>query len=461
MKNEKQKKIQDVGLLQQKSERRMSNTNRTTPQLNKSDGTIRYFSMFSGVGGFELGFGRVTEELCKDDKSIPNTNESNGRGRRTYTCIGFSEIDKYSSELLKQKFPTIKNYGDATKIDPHQLPEFDMLCGGFPCQAFSLAGKRRGFKDTRGTLFFDIARIVEVKRPKIILLENVKGLLNHEKGKTFRTIIQTISELGYEVQWMVLNSKFFGVPQNRERVFIVASIRGEPRPEILPFRQISSEVTKVREQVSSTICAGYYKTPRDQTYINQKEGKEEWLMQLNQPTISVENVEKISPLKKMPMSVVQPAQLVNLNRGKKPYDPNNREMKIKVREDETSYTVKSATHEFMVAVHNMQPRNPNRPALTKICPCGSKKLYQNCHGVPAGSGHLSRADTSYCLDGANTNAVEFNNMKIRKLTPVECCRLQGFPDDWTEGFSDTQRYKMMGNAVTVNVVKAIAERLEL
>ncbi len=171
--------------------------------------------MFTGVGGFELGIGNLAK------------------------CIGFSEIDKFSSELLKSKWPEIKNYGDARKINPNKLPDFDMLCGGFPCQAFSIAGKRKGLEDTRGTLFFEIARIVKVKRPKYLFLENVKGLLSHETGetKTFKIIGDSLEELGYEFQWMVLNSKFFGVPQNRERVFIIGNLREECRSEILPFRE--------------------------------------------------------------------------------------------------------------------------------------------------------------------------------------------------------------------------------
>lgn len=161
---------------------------------------MRYFSMFTGIGGFEYGIQKVLSNA---------------------ECVGYSEIDKYAIQTYERHFPEHKNYGDATKIKADELPDFDMLCGGFPCQAFSIAGKRRGFEDTRGTLFFDVARIIEVKRPKIVFLENVKGLLNHNKGETFRVIIQTLSELGYDVQWMVLNSKFFGVPQNRERVFII------------------------------------------------------------------------------------------------------------------------------------------------------------------------------------------------------------------------------------------------
>ncbi len=198
----------------------------------------------------------------------PTLPQAMGKGGGTHSndsrfkCVGFSENDKYASELLAKKWPAIKNWGDCTKINPNELPDFDMLCGGFPCQAFSIAGKRRGFEDTRGTLFFEITRIVKAKRPKIVFLENVKGLLNHDKGKTFRTIIQTLSELGYDVQWMVLNSKFFGVPQNRERVFIIGSLRGTSRPEILPFGNNFKESCKKSEKRLELEYDGDYQSKR-------------------------------------------------------------------------------------------------------------------------------------------------------------------------------------------------------
>jgi len=206
---------------------------------------IKYFSMFTGVGGFELGIensssnkGKTRSPQCiqskgdssnckgnaresNKDNTKRHYNERNKTSSITYECVGFSEIDKYANQLLAKRFPNIPNFGDCTKIEADKLPDFDMLCGGFPCQSFSIAGKRKGFNDTRGTMFFEVARILKVKRPKIVLLENVKGLLSHEKGKTFSVILETLDELGYETQWMVLNSKFFGVPQNRERVFII------------------------------------------------------------------------------------------------------------------------------------------------------------------------------------------------------------------------------------------------
>ncbi len=349
---------------------------------------IRYFSMFTGIGGFERGFERASDKVSdgireREEghgesetpiKSLQESNEStqhsrdspsiNGRQKK-FRCIGMSEFDKYSSQVLKHRFPNITNWGDCTKINPRELPDFDMLCGGFPCQAFSIAGKRRGFEDTRGTMFFEIARILEVKRPKIILLENVKGLLNHNKGETFRVILQTLDELGYEIQWMVLNSKFFGVPQNRERVLIVGNLRGTSRSEILPFRQTSDE-------------------------SNKGNSEEQNASSLQHPGHSGGNYKGMNMVK-------------------------------------TRYPLR------------FQGRNQ-----------------RNMEG-----------DYSFTVDSCHTGGIK-EGTSIRRLTPVECCRLQGFPDDWNgwgiddKGnkvkMSDTQRYKQMGNAVTTNVIAAIGSQ---
>ena len=173
--------------------------------------------MFSGIGGFEIGLGKENE------------------------CIGFSEIDKYTIKVYLSHFPTHKNFGDARRIVPEELPDFDLLCGGFPCQAFSIAGKRGGFEDTRGTLFHEIARIARVKRPQLLFLENVKGLLSHDKGRTFGTILSTFSDMGYFLEWQILNSKNFGVPQNRERVFIIGHLGTEGGRAVFPLRSTDEE----------------------------------------------------------------------------------------------------------------------------------------------------------------------------------------------------------------------------
>lgn len=290
--------------------------------------------MFSGIGGFELGIKKV---LSQDHN----------------TCVGYSEINKYAIQVYQQHFPNHKNYGDCTSINTDTLPEFDLLVGGFPCQAFSVAGKRKGFDDTRGTLFFEIARILRDKRPRNFILENVKGLLSHDGGKTFQTIIGVLSDIGYFVEWQVLNSKDFGVPQNRERVFIVGHLGGYGGRKIFPLGQNSEKNN--RQITSTTIDSNYFK--------------------------GIDN-------------------------------------------------------------------HGQRTMIAQRCPL--KFLDRNQRNI--------EGDYSYTVDSMNTGGVRTGE-RIRRLTPKECERLQGFPDDWTAALSDTQRYKCAGNAVTVNVVEAIVKEL--
>lgn len=183
--------------------------------------TLKYLSLFSGIGGFELGLEQSKYE---------------------FECIGASEIDKYAKSIYFRHFPRHKDLGNASEIDPSELQDFELLVAGFPCQAFSLAGHRRGFDDTRGTLFFEIARILKEKKPRYLLLENVKGLLSHNKGRTFKKILGVLSELGYDVEWEVLNSKSFSVPQNRERVYFKGYFRAKCGGEILSQKRDSGEI---------------------------------------------------------------------------------------------------------------------------------------------------------------------------------------------------------------------------
>ena len=164
--------------------------------------------MFAGIGGFRAGLTRAGG----------------------FRCVGHCEIDKHADASYRaiHDVREEERYDpDARTIHPNDLPDFDLLCGGFPCQAFSLAGRRKGFADARGTLFFEIARLAEAKRPSYLLLENVPGLLSHDGGRTFAAILTTLSDLGYHVEWTVLNSKHFGVPQSRKRVFLICYL--DPR----------------------------------------------------------------------------------------------------------------------------------------------------------------------------------------------------------------------------------------
>ena len=182
--------------------------------------TIHYIDMFAGMGGFREGLTRAGN----------------------FVCIGHCEIDKYADRSYRALFDTEGEWfiDDARKADPDTMPDFELLCGGFPCQAFSLAGNRRGFGDPRGTLFFELARLAEARKPRYLLFENVPGLLSHDGGRTFATILHTLDRLGYGVEWQVLNSKDFGVPQSRRRVYLVGYLDERCRGKILKCSCTSS-----------------------------------------------------------------------------------------------------------------------------------------------------------------------------------------------------------------------------
>ena len=176
---------------------------------------IPFIDLCSGIGGFHFG--------------LVNTGH--------YRCVGHAEIDKNTEKAYNAIYGEEGglNYGDLRTINPRELPHFDLLCGGFPCQSFSVAGRRLGFRDTRGTVFFEIARILAEKRPPFLLLENVLGLLSHDSGRTLNTIFSALVEMGYNLEWMVLNSKYFGVPQQRRRLYIVGYLDPRCAGKVFPL----------------------------------------------------------------------------------------------------------------------------------------------------------------------------------------------------------------------------------
>ena len=178
-----------------------------------------------------------------------------------HECIGSCEIDNNARETYKKGFGHYPEYNDATKLDPKELPDFDCLCAGFPCQSFSVAGKRRGFADTRGTLFFEIIRIAREKQPSVLFLENVRGLLSHDKGHTFETVLSALDEVGYDAEWQVINGKYF-LPQNRERAFIIGHLRKKYTSQIFPLEgeggedhSKDNEESGSRKGISPEICS--------------------------------------------------------------------------------------------------------------------------------------------------------------------------------------------------------------
>jgi len=205
--------------------------------------TLKAIDLFAGIGGIRLGFTQAFGENIE--------------------FVFSSEIDKYACQTYATNFGDIP-HGDITQIDEKDIPKHDIILAGFPCQAFSIAGKRLGFEDTRGTLFFDVARIIKYHKPKVVFLENVKGLLNHDKGNTFKVMKEVLEELGYKVYAEVLNAKDFGVPQNRERVYIVgfldSSIEFEfpaPLSKQVKVGDILDECVDEKYTISDRLWAGH------------------------------------------------------------------------------------------------------------------------------------------------------------------------------------------------------------
>ena len=200
---------------------------------------MKYLSLFTGIGGFELGIqyaytrlaqqGGQADTLSGRQETLNSTGVGDTQDERTVhgtnptepICIGYSEIDKYACSIYQRHFPGHHNYGDITLINEKELPEFDLLVGGVPCQSWSIAGKRGGFEDERGNMWFQYAKILRAKQPKYFVAENVKGLLSHDGGKSMERICEELCDCGYAIDFEVLNSKNHGVPQNRERVIII------------------------------------------------------------------------------------------------------------------------------------------------------------------------------------------------------------------------------------------------
>lgn len=337
---------------------------------------MKFLDLFAGIGGFRLGM------------------ESAG-----HECVGFCEIDKFARASYKAIHDTSEEVEmhDITKVPDEfirGIGSIDVICGGFPCQAFSIAGKRRGFEDTRGTLFFEIARFASILRPRYLFLENVKGLLNHERGATFETILGTLDDLGYDVEWQVLNSKDY-VPQNRERVFIIGHLRGESTRKVFPFEKESGGANTQQNKIE---IAGNM-NPKGFRQVNE---------------------------------VIDPKGICTTLRT---FQGGGLEPKILVKESTKKGYTEAKPGD---SVNISRPESKTR------------------------RGRVGKGIANTLLTGEE-QAVILDNYRIRKLTPRECWRLQGFPDwafDRAQKInSNSQLYKQAGNSVTVPVIADIARRL--
>lgn len=381
---------------------------------------MKFLDLFAGIGGFRLGM------------------ESAG-----HECVGFCEIDKYARASYKAIHNTEGEIElhDITRVTDESIRRFgsvDVICGGFPCQAFSIAGNRRGFEDTRGTLFFEIARFASILRPKYLFLENVRGLLNHDGGATFETIIRTLDEFGYDVEWQVLNSKNFGVPQNRERVFIIGHLRGERTRNVFP---ISGESEQSDHQPPKIEIIGNTRNPNGTS-----KGTKSVVYGSGGVvgTLTATDYKEPKQVAIKQFGILQP----NFNQCGVVYETDGIAPTIRAYQGgglEPKIRVKEATSKGYAEAEIGDSVNLSHP--------NSKTR----------RGRVGKQVANTLLTGESQGVIE-PDFRIRKLTPRECWRLQGFPD-WAfdkaqEVNSNSQLYKQAGNSVTVNVIAAIAKELK-
>lgn len=373
---------------------------------------MKFLDLFAGIGGFRMGMDRAGHE-----------------------CVGWVEWDKFARRSYEAIHDTRGEWTahDITEVTDAEWRQFhgtvDVICGGYPCQPFSVAGNGRGLSDTRGTMFFEIARAAKQIQPQLLFLENVKGLLSHDKGETFAIMLSTLDELGYDAEWQVLNSKDFGVPQNRERVFIIGHLRGGSRREIFPIQKTHRAADiKVVGTTKNADAQG----TNSRFWVHSEDG----------------SVGAISATEyKQPKQIIQP--ISTPNRSHK--DQNGR--RVKDHGDPMFTITSQEIHGVMIreATKTGYDMAQQGDAINYSVPNSQTRRGR------VGKGVANTLDTN-CQQGVLTD-----EWKIRRLTPKECWRLQSFPDWAFEKAAayntDHQLYKQAGNSVTVNVIYEIAKRL--
>lgn len=426
---------------------------------------IRFIDLFAGMGGIRLGLEQAAKQA--------------GLGSK---CVFTSEIKKHAINILKQNHPNDIITGDITKVDAEDIPEFDILCGGFPCQAFSAAGNRNGFADTRGTLFFDVQRIILAKSPKGFILENVEGLVNHDGGNTLDVILGNLNAAGYWVSYKVLNSKDFGVPQERKRIYIIGIRKnladGAVSLDNFPVKKVT--LSKILERGKPTSDSPFVKLLLSQFTIDELAGKaikdkrggkdniHSWDLQLKGPVsgdqkrllncLMTERRKKkwaevigIDWMDGMPLTQKQietfyqsdnlGEMLMDLtNKGYIRYEhpkklvrekhiaPNGKEVTTTRRVSDTSkekgYNIVAGKLSFEVG----KVLSPQKIAPTLVA-----------------------TDMQHLFVGDNEG--------LRTLTLREGLRLCGYPESYKFTINDADGFDLLGNTVVVPVIKAVASRL--
>ena len=371
--------------------------------------------MFAGIGGFRAGLDRIGG----------------------FQCVGHCEIDKYadaSYRAIHDIREEERYYPDARKIDPNDLPGFDLLCGGFPCQAFSNAGRRKGFEDARGTLFFEIARLAQARRPAYLLLENVPGLLTHDQGRTFSAILATLNDLGYRVEWMVLNSADFRVPQVRKRVFIIGYLDPRCAGKILPVFGTNGKtliqilggsqgyrVYDPRGTACTQTAGGGGKGVKTGLYLMEPDSAQSCFVDLciGRPT------------------------------------PTENARCLTARYSQTTLCNHRGERSGVLLIKEATKRGYKEAMVGDTVDLGYA-------GSNTRRGRVGR-DIAHTLETSCIQGIVERGGRIRRLMPRESLRLQGFAEEQIDKIlaitSDAQAYKQAGNSVTITVIEAIGRRI--
>jgi DNA (cytosine-5)-methyltransferase 1 len=374
-----------------------------------------------------------------------------------------NDNNKYTCQIYRKQYGNKELVeADIRKINTDSIPECDILTAGFPCQTFSIAGLRKGFRETRGTLFFEVARVAEAKRPRMLLLENVRGLLSAQNGYCFFKILESLDELGYDCEWQVLNSKYFGVPQNRERVFIIGHLREKGRLEIFPIGQSGEATAELSRLEVGAITSRRLCAEADGDYVVEGGWKTQTLKQIGNIDTKGHN--------SLWGRVYDPEGLApNLNAEGGGLGAKTGLFAMRWERTEKG---KKARQEFKTTLG--KDYTPFGEGYRQLVP--AKESVSGCVTGAINKDCLVGKDIANCVDrdaylrtgkrprdkNGKPQLLPIGERRIRKLTPIECERLQGFPDGWTQyglmkrgkivEISDSQRYKCLGNAVTTNVI---------
>lgn len=426
---------------------------------------MKFIDICSGIGGFRSAL------------------EKHG-----HECMAFAEIDKFAKQSYKAIYDTEneEELDDITSVtDEHfrlYRGQVDIITGGFPCQAFSIAGNRRGFEDTRGTIFFHIARAIKEIQPSYVLLENVKGLLSHDKGRTYGTIVQALDELGYFIEWGLFNSKYWGVPQNRERVYILVTRKDvwkEPKLFNLVKQQTSVD-TRLVDILEKDVDESYYLSEEKTRKLTLNEDLSGRLNHYDYRDVdSVHSVNRVSPTlntmqggdrqPKVAVPVLTPDRVNKRQNGRR-FKENNKPMFTLTSQDRHGIAISENVSQLKRK--SFVSKKEFGRMGKQACETMNENIEELKNGttVNAYNKTIDQTGLSPTLttrpEGFKTAILPITeDLRIRKLTPLECWRLQGFSDEQfykakNSGVSNSQLYKQAGNAVTVNVVDAIVGELE-